>query len=114
MRWMSAGAYTMKHWRGILLGMWAGTLALFGLIAWWGYDNRDGGLGAFTFTLFGFLVLAMLVRFPRRLIRSMRSARRAPQGNATPPGVIDTDATVRDRGRSDPPPLGPARDQPRT
>jgi len=114
MRWMAAGAYTMRHWRGVLLSIWIGTLAAFGLIAWWGYQNRDGGFGAFVFTLFGFIVLAMLIRFPRRLFRSMRGPQRSqpdqpggPDFRGRDGGVIDTDAEVRDRPRPDAPPLEP-------
>lgn len=110
MRWMTAGAYTMRHWRGVLLSIWLGTVALFGLFAWWGFANRDGGFGAFVFFVFGFTVLAMVIRYPRRLFRSFVAARRSPgQTPARAGGVIDTEADVRERPRRDPPPLGPHR-----
>lgn len=105
-RWMNAGAYTMRHWRGILLSIWLGFVAVFGLIAWWGYANRDSGFGAFVFTLFGLVVLAMLIRYPRRLLRSIRTPDRTVPPPPQPRGVIDTDATVRERPRRDPPELG--------
>jgi len=109
MKWMTAGAYTMRHWRGILLSIWLGTVATFGLLAWWGFGNRDSGFGAFVFTVFTLLVIAMVFRYPRRLLRSWRTSRRGPPAVGRPGGVIDAEADVRDRPRREPPPLGPRR-----
>ena len=110
-RLMNASAFTVRHWRGILLSIWAGTVGVFALLAWWGFANRDRGLGEFVFIVFGFVTLAMLLRFPRRLIRAMWAARGAaapgtpPHGAAPrPPGPIDRTIIDADAVERDPPP----------
>lgn len=82
----------------MLLGMWLATFGVFALLAWWGFANRDGALGGFAMTIFGLIAVAMLLRFPRNLVKAMwltRRGRTAPQAPAD--GIIDTHGTVRPR-----------------
>lgn len=111
---MSAGAWSVRHWRGMLLGMWLATLAVFASLAWWGFANRDRAWGSMTATMFGLIAIAMIFRFPKRLVRAMWTARRRGPARTAPPGtppggIIDTEGTVRPRPSRPLPPRGSTR-----
>jgi hypothetical protein len=72
-RWIAVGSWVGRHWRGLLFASYAALFLLAALIAWLGYAAGEGTL----FTVFALVALAVLLRFPRRLARSMQTASRA-------------------------------------
>jgi hypothetical protein len=95
-RWLAAGAFTARHWRGMLLSLYAATLALFALLTWAGYAHRARGWGTLFELFFGFFAVVTLMRFPRRLVASMRRVsrerRRMRASGMSSGDVIDVDA----------------------